>query len=129
MKYLIDSDFLYALFKPDDSNHKKAEAIFKKVENDYLVILNLVVQECTTLVSKRIDMDNARKFYESLQMIQNEIIRINTEDEVQAWKIFLKQTKKGTSFIDCANLEVCEKYKLDGILSFDDFYPKKLILK
>ena len=48
----------------------------------------------------------------------------------EAWKNglgrFLKQTKKGCSFIDCANLAVIERYKLDGILTFDEFYPKEL---
>ena len=44
----------------------------------------------------------------------------------EAWKILKGQTKKGTFFIDCANLAALELYKLDKIASFDTFYPKLL---
>jgi len=50
---------------------------------------------------------------------------LDLELENNSSKIFEKQSKKGMSFIDCANLAVLEKYKLDGILSFDEFYPKR----
>lgn len=54
-------------------------------------------------------------------------IHVNEELEDAGWSIFLSQTKKGTSFVDCANLAVIEKYKFDGILSFDGFYKDKRI--
>ena len=54
-----------------------------------------------------------------------QIILLDLELENNSSKIFEKQSKKGMSFIDCANLAVLEKYKLDGILSFDEFYPKR----
>ena len=119
MKLLVDSDFLISLFKPLDSNHQKASRIFKEIQNkSSLIALNLVFQESTTVISKQIGMDNARKFYEFLPELVNEQVNLNEDVEKEAWKIFLKQTKKGTSFIDCANLAVHQKFKLDGI-SFD----------
>ena len=36
MKVLVDSDFLIALYKPDDSNHKKAKVLLKQIENKLL---------------------------------------------------------------------------------------------
>lgn len=122
MKYLVDSDFLYALYKPDDSNHQKAIKIYKDKQNEELIVLNLVVQESTTLVSKRVDMSNAKSFYELVLKIVNKNIYLDIDLERDSWKIFLKQNKKGTSFIDCANLATYNKLKLDGILSFDEFY-------
>jgi predicted nucleic acid-binding protein len=127
MKYLLDSDFLYALYRLDDASHEKAVNIFKKVDKDDLNVLNLVIQESTTLVAKRIDMDRARIFFDSVNKIQRQIIVLNKEIEKLVWKMFLKQTKKGSSFIDCANLVVCQKYKLDGILSFDEFYSNSRV--
>ena len=69
-------------------------------------------------------MKYAKNFYSSVFRMASEKIIMDEELENESWKIFLSQTKKGTSFVDCANLAVVEKYKLDGILSFDKFYPK-----
>ncbi|KKR72213.1 MAG: hypothetical protein UU16_C0044G0011 [Candidatus Woesebacteria bacterium GW2011_GWA2_40_7] len=125
MKYLVDSDFLISLYKPTDSNHKKASEIFKGIgKTARLVASNLVFQESTTVISKQIGMEAAIKFYDLITKLIDEQLILENILEKEAWKIFLKQTKKGTSFIDCANLAVCTKLKLDGILSFDEFYPK-----
>ena len=125
MKYLVDSDFLISFSNPDDSNHKKSHEIYKNMsKDDELIALNLVFQESTTVVSKRFGMQKAKDFYGML--IKFIVTKINIDEEIEknAWKIFLKQTQKGTSFIDCANQAVFEKLKLDGILSFDEFYRK-----
>ena len=127
MKLLVDSDFLVALYKPADSNHLKAIEIFKKIEHgSVLVALNLVFQESTTVVSKQMGMVDARKFFNSINKLIKEKLFLNQELEAQSWCLFFKQTKKGSSFVDCANLVAVEKYKLDGILSFDEFYPKEV---
>lgn len=128
MKLIADSDFLIALYKPLDSNHQKAVDLYKRIQNKYkLTALNIVFQESTTVISKHIGMDNAKKFYQLISKMVGEQVFMNNELEKDTWKLFLKQTKKGTSFIDCANLAFCQKYKLDGILSFDDFYPKEVV--
>lgn len=125
MKYLVDSDFLISFSSSDDSNHLKAVEIYQKIRrNCELVILNLVIQESTTVVSKRFGMNEARSFFELVNKFVDKKIKIDNKLEMEAWKVFLKQNKKGTSFIDCANLALCQKYNLDGILSFDEFYPK-----
>lgn len=130
MKLGVDSDFLIALYKPLDSNHQKAVEIYKRIQNKYtLTALNLVFQESTTVISKHIGMDNAKKFYRLISKVVDEQIFLNDELEKETWRLFLKQTKKGTSFIDCANLAFCQKYKLNGILSFDDFYPKEVLIR
>ena len=54
---------------------------------------------------------------------------IDEDLETMTWKIFKRQTKKGTSFVDCANMAVIEKYKLDGIITFDEFYPKEMMVR
>lgn len=129
MKLLVDSDFLVALYKPDDSNNKKSKKIFKKIERFELYAINIVFQESTTVISKRMGMTHARKFFDSINRLINTKIDVDSYLEEESWKIFLKQTKKGTSFVDCANLAVIQRYKLDGILSFDDFYPDELKIK
>lgn len=127
MKLLIDSDFLVALYKKEDSNHLDAVKIFKRIEgSSTLVAMNLVFQESTTVISKQMGMNDARSFFGSINKLIKEKLPLEQNLESQSWHIFLKQNKKGTSFIDCANTVAIEKYKLDGILSFDEFYPKSV---
>ena len=64
-----------------------------------------------------------------LKNYQYEIIFVDEEMEKLSWRIFSNQAKKGTSFVDCSNLAVIEKFSLDGIVSFDKFYPKKLLIR
>src|SRR3989338_2189338 len=128
MKLLFDSDFLVALYKPDDSNHLKSTNIYRKIETEStLIALNIVFQEATTVISKRMNMYHARKFHDSIHKLINNIVYLDLVLEDKSWRIFLKETKKGVSFVDCANLAVCDFYKIDGILSFDEFYKDKLV--
>ena len=126
----MDSDFLVALYKPDDTNHLKSTGIYKKIEHGYeFFALNIVFQEATTVISKRMDMQHARNFYESINKIILKKAYLDTKLEEKSWQIFLRQTRRGTSFVDCANLAALDYYKLDGILSFDRFYKGYLIQK
>ena len=127
MKYLVDSDFLISFSSVDDSNHAKSLKIYKDLDKkSELLALNIVFQESTTVVSKRFGMDKAKLFYEMVNKFINTRILLDENLEKDAWKVFLKQSKKGTSFIDCANLATFQKYKLKGILSFDEYYPKNV---
>lgn len=128
---VVDSDILVALYKPHDSNHKKALDLVKKLKDSGFVfsILNIVLQESATVISHHMGMEDARKFYAGIFAFVDKIINVDDNLEKSAWEIFLKQTKRGTSFVDCANMAVCDSYKIDGILSFDEFYKDKLVTK
>lgn len=126
---VVDSDILVSLYKPHDSNHIRAIDLVKKLKDSGFVfsILNLAFQESATVISHHMGMEDARKFYAGIFTFVDNFINVVDNLEKRAWEIFLQQTKKGTSFVDCANLAALEYYKLDGILSFDEFYKDKLI--
>ena len=127
-RMLLDSDFLVAVFRPTDSSHHKAQEFLQKLNHQpvELWVINLVIQESTTVISYKMGMEEAKKFYLLAKQEINQLVEIDGVLEKTAWEIFLKQTKKGTSFIDCANLACLQTYKLNKILSFDAFYPKEL---
>jgi predicted nucleic acid-binding protein len=127
-RIIVDSNVLVALFKADDSCHKRAREIVQKLHNngDMFWALNLIIQETATVVSIKVGQDESKDFYQKRNRVIDQEVPLNNELETLSWNIFLKQSKKGTSFIDCANLALLEKYKLDGILSFDEFYPKNV---
>lgn len=130
-KALIDTNIVVALYRPDDFLHQAAVAVVSKLkQSDWkFIFTNLLFQETATVLSMRVGMSLAKKFLKDYQNLLDQIIFVDEEVEKPSWEIFTRQTKKGTSFVDCSNMAVLEKYKLDGILSFDKFYPKKLLIR
>lgn len=128
MKVLVDSDALFGLFVPSDPHHKEAKDIFEKLVNEGtdLMVLNIVIQEMATVLSHKVSQMFAIDFVERFKKLKLTIIKVDEQLENSAWEVFLKQKKKGTSFVDCANMAAVEKYKLGGIVTFDDFYPKQI---
>lgn len=127
MKILIDSDFLVGFFLSGDAHHQKTKRIYEEFsEKGDIYVSNLVIQETATVISHLVGMDAVRIFsnkFSSLGLIK---IDLDKSLEADAWKIFLQQTKKRSSFVDCLNLALIKQNKMDRILSFDKFYPKEL---
>ncbi|MEK6967279.1 MAG: PIN domain-containing protein [Nanoarchaeota archaeon] len=130
-RYLVDSDFLVAVFREEDQNHQAAMGKLQVVQGFEveLWISNLVRQESATVVSHRVGMQAVKEFMKLLAMDIHRTVWVDKKLEERSWEIFLKQTKKKSSFVDSSNLAVIEKFKLDGILAFDGFYPEKLMVQ
>ncbi|KKS64250.1 MAG: hypothetical protein UV33_C0031G0004 [Candidatus Daviesbacteria bacterium GW2011_GWA1_42_6] len=130
-RYFVDSDFLVAMFNSKDASHAKAVEISNRLDSGEIELWgsNLIQQESATVVSHRVGMDAVRDFVKRLAVDIDRFVDVDKSLEKHAWGIFLKQTKKGCSFVDCANLAVIQKYKLDEILTFDEFYPRELVVK
>ena len=119
MRILADSDFLIAIFRENDALHTQALRLLKKIQKNKaeLYISNWVRAEAVTVISFRLGMTEARLFADNLQ----EGVGALFVDEVtfhQSWGLFLSQNKKGSSFVDCSNLILLEKFNFDGIASF-----------
>jgi predicted nucleic acid-binding protein len=126
-KVLVDSDFWFGLVVSGDSHHEACKKIFRDVVNEKISIysLRLVVYETATILSYKIDQKRSLMFLGKFRALPVILIDVDADMERRAWDIFGKQTKKGTSFVDCANVAAAEKYHFDRILSFDRFYQTK----
>ena len=124
MKVLIDADALFALYVNSDLLHQNAKDIFAQLlqSKAELYVTNLVIQEVGTIISYRLGQKSAKDFLNRIGRINVESIFVNKALTVRAWQIFKKQAKRGTSFIDCANLTIAQELKMDKIFSFDKFY-------
>lgn len=124
MKALADADFLVALAKEDDSNHKKVLVKLAELENVIVFITPFAIPEAATVLSYKVSQNAAKTFLVSLR--QKNFIELPMEKMVseEADRIFLSRKEKGISWIDCFNVASVKSYKLDGILSFDKFYKK-----
>lgn len=129
-KVIIDSNVLIAVFLLEDSLHTRATQLVSQLKTQGTVFytINLVLQESATVLSMRKGMTSARTFYAAVHNFVDQMVPFDEDVEKESWKIFLSETKKGTSFVDCALLASARHYKIDKIASFDRFYPKELLL-
>jgi len=123
-KILVDADALVALAKPDDSNHKKAFKIAKKIRNNILFITPFTIPEASTVISYRVSQRAAKIFLMAARKRNLVELALNSEAIKSADEIFLSQKRKGTSWIDCLNTAMVKINSLDGIFSFDKFYSR-----
>jgi predicted nucleic acid-binding protein len=128
---LVDANVLVAAYRPGDALYDKAVSLIQKLKKTgwRFVMTNLLMQETATVLSMRVGMELAKKFHKDYVDIIDEEVFVDKDTEKKGWEIFLSQKKKGTSFVDCANMATIEKYKLDGIVTFDEFYPKELLIR
>lgn len=128
-KTLVDTNVLVGAIRDQDALHERAARMLVVLKNNHETwALNLVIQETATVLSMRDGMAAARTFYQGYKDIIDVEIKIDDKLEQLSWQIFLKQHKKGTSFVDCANLAVHQHYRLDAIATFDEFYPRNVRL-
>lgn len=128
---LIDSDAFVGKTYKNDSHYSEANKIFSYIKQQKwtVVTTNLVVMETATVLSHREGQPIARRFITEMQQGGIPIIRVSEHLEREAYAIFTKQTKKGTSITDCANVAIMEHFQIHKIFSFDKVYPKTFNLE
>lgn len=127
MKIIIDSDALFALHVALDPHHSEAESTFRKLykaENE-IIASNMVLQETATIISYRFGQRPAIDFLRNFERSGIKQLFVGEKLTAKSWKLFREQMKKGTSFIDCANVVVYRETKAELIMSFDKFYKRK----
>lgn len=124
----VDADAFIAFTKEDDSNHKLAQNIFEKLQDTEITFItsNFVFAEVVTVLSQRVSHKAAVIFINNIKSSDNifQIERINENTEEAAIHIFIKQTSKNVSFVDCLNIALIKEKHMDGIFSFDSIYKK-----
>jgi predicted nucleic acid-binding protein len=125
---LVDADALVALYKTNDNNHKKAKLLSDKYQQkgaNYYVS-PFTIAEAVTVLSYKTSQTHAIKFLKHIRKIDLQVFRLNPKDKFLPDTWFKKQTQKDTSYFDCYNLALLDKYKKDlpAIFSFDQVYKK-----
>ncbi len=124
---LLDADGLVALMNSKHVNHEKAIQARKILlsRGTTWYISRYVVSEVATILSMRVSHKAAVRFLDDLKH-SSEVHVIDTNDDLEeeTQKIFLEQVSKNISYVDCHNVALIRRYKLDGIFSFDEHYRK-----
>ena len=124
---LVDSDAFVGRINPNDAHHERANRIFQAFaeKKTRLVTTSFVVAETATVLSHRASQSLARVFLEVMGRGNIPVIHIDEALQATALDIFSKQTKRGTSVTDCANVVVIRRMGIAEIFSFDQGYPKQ----
>lgn len=124
----IDSDIFIASVKETDSNHQKVKTIFEKLVKRPVTFYtsNYVFSECITVLSQRIGKTIAHQFIKDMKSSDAifSVLWITERIEEKAIDIFLKQTSKNVSFVDCTNMALIELNHIHTVFSFDQVYKK-----
>lgn len=127
LEILIDSDAFVGRFFPDDAHHQTVNRLFTRLEQAQksLVTTNLVLNETATVLSHKSGQAAARRFLATIDKIKLPVIHINEQLQQATWTFFKKQSRKGCSVVDCANVVVMGRFHIATILSFDRFYARQ----
>jgi len=125
---LVDADALVALAKEDDPNHKKALQIAEILQTSGCVwyVSPFTIGEVVTVISHKINQETAKEVLKELRKQNLTVWTLKDEYLYLVDNWFNKQTKKGTSYFDCYNMALMERYERDlgAIFSFDSVYKR-----
>ena len=128
---LVDSDAWVGLFSPNDAHYRRASNAFERCKKSRTTIVttSAVEGEAATVLSHKEGQIVAREFVTALATINIPIIHIDEKLHARAVEWFIDQGRRGTSYVDCTNIAVAERYNIPKMLSFDKFYFKGFGLK
>jgi predicted nucleic acid-binding protein len=99
----------------------------EKFGDSHIIVSNLVKQELATVISSRFGSLLAKEILENLTLFDPQEVFFDEIETEKIWKLFWSFQKKRISFVDCSNLLLAQKYNCK-IASFDQFYPKEMLL-
>ena len=119
---ILDSNVWIAFFDKEDSTHKKAVAIFKKLKVSELAVTEYIILEVATILKKYVGFDIANTFL--FKLAQENITIIEDENLLkETVKIFANSARNNLSFVDCSLVYLSGKYK---VITFDKKLANKL---
>ncbi len=114
---ILDSNIWIAFFNIEDSQHNKAQKIFKVLENEKIIITEYIILEVASVLLNKAGRGVANTFIE--MAIDNEDVELLLSDE-DIFKItlmrFQQGFKKKLSFIDASLVCLSGEYE---IMTFD----------
>jgi len=124
----VDSDAFVALAKEDDTNHTKAQQILTKLSRKPVLYTtsNYVFSETITVISQRVGRNQALSFIQELKSPVSLFSMQWIDEALESIAIqhFKNQTSKNVSFVDCTNMALMKRHRLDAIFSFDSIYKR-----
>lgn len=114
MAHILDSSVWVALFLDNDTNHRKASALFESLKGQ-LVLPYCVVNEVATVLSYKHSKAQSDAFLDLIQESSNVIlVDDRIEEEIDMYRKMIARI----SFTDCAVIHLACRFSAD-LVTFD----------
>lgn len=125
--FLVDSDFLIALYNSSDTHHTRALRLLARLNRPSFVRLSLslfVYGETATMLSQRVALKTAQFFMNDIERQGASFLFISEQQFRTAQTIFGAQHSAHISFVDAVNIMFMREDRFAGLISFDQDYKK-----
>lgn len=125
MYLFFDSNYYIGLSNLADPLHQKvSKTAIRLQQSEYTpIISNFIFLEVVTVVSQRVDRENATTLGNLLKNTI-EIVRIDKVLEEKTWDLFKKIKQKDVSFVDCSTLALLKEKRIEKLVTFDSQFKK-----
>jgi predicted nucleic acid-binding protein len=122
----LDTGAFAALSDTDDFHHRAAVSIYENLllRRARLFTSNYILAETYTLIRAKVSHAAAVKFMKAFEKTGTIVLRVETDIEENAKKIFIKYADKAFSFVDCASFALVDKHRLNHAFSFDRHFSQ-----
>ncbi len=115
----VDTSAWYALIDRADPDHAAVTACLRE-HKGCLVTSNFVFDETVTLLRYRLGWSPAQRFGDSLRAGNlAQMVRIDTQDENDAWTVFERYRDHALSFTDCSSFVLMRRLQLSTAVALD----------
>ena len=124
--YFIDSNFIIGLINKKDQLHENCINLSNEIVDKNLILSELVLNEVTTIIGNKIDIDTA---IDTFFMLHSDNFTIVNEFDIRNldYKIILNYEKynegavksKRLSYTDCAIITVMKELGITNLVSYD----------
>lgn len=120
MKYFVDSSYIIALVKEDDSLHEKSLEFLDLLDSNECYINDLIISEVVTVIGNKINLKTASLAYNILNSTFNIINNCSIKNFNDITMIHYEKFNTKLSFTDCSIITCMESENIENLISFDN---------
>ena len=124
MKYFVDSSYIIALIKEDDSLHGKSLEFLDLLDSNDCYINDLILNEVITVIGNKIDLKTANLAYGLLNSTFNIINGCSIKNFNEKTMIHYNKFSTKLSFTDCSIITCMKSENIKNLISFDNEFKK-----
>lgn len=124
MKYFVDSSYIIALIKEDDSLHNEALKFLDILDSNECYINKLIISEVITIIGNKTDLKTASETYNLLNSTFNVVNDCSIKNFNEKTMLYYEKFNTKLSFTDCSIITCMESENIKNLISFDNEFKK-----
>lgn len=124
MKIFVDSSYIIALIKEDDSLHDDALKFLNLLDSNDCYINDLIINEVVTVIGNKTDLKTASGVYNLLNSTFNVVDICSIKNFNDKTMIYYEKYDTKLSFTDCSIITSMLSENINNLVSFDDEFKK-----